>query len=226
MSQRDEPNELPLRAHRLLIGFLGLLLPLLVWLFAGGRPTEGLPRWALLDSVSAYYYTGGVSVFVGVVFALSLFLFTYPGYKGVLADRLVAFGGGLTALGVALFPTSAPRGATEPTWWTPAVGVIHYVSAISLFVSFFIFAFWLFRRSDVPKGGTRPTDKVVRDTVCLVCALAMIVCVIWAVVARVMGRGIFWPESFAIEAFAISWLTKGAVHELPGDAKRFFERVK
>ena len=77
------------QAHRRLIGILGLLLPLLLYVFAGLRHTVGLPAWTPLNSISAYYYTGAVAIFVGVLFALALFLLTYPGYKGVIADRQI-----------------------------------------------------------------------------------------------------------------------------------------
>jgi hypothetical protein len=83
------PDDLSQRAHRRVIGVLGLVLPALLYLLAGMRPTDGLPRWDSLNSISAYYYTGAVGVFVGVLFALSLFLFTYRGYKGVKVDRIV-----------------------------------------------------------------------------------------------------------------------------------------
>ena len=105
---RDPPEELSLRAHRRIVGTIGFFLPALVYGFAAARPTAGLDRWQLLWSVSAYYYTGAVGVFVGALFALSLFLFSYRGYKGVIADRIVGGVGGLAALVVALFPTAAP----------------------------------------------------------------------------------------------------------------------
>ena len=50
----DTRVDLPHLAHRQLIGYLGLFLPALVWAVAGLRPTNGLPRWCLLPSVSAY----------------------------------------------------------------------------------------------------------------------------------------------------------------------------
>ena len=59
-------------AHRQLIGYLGLIMPVLFWLIAGLRPTEGLQTWKPLTSVSAYYYTGAVSAFAGILVALSL----------------------------------------------------------------------------------------------------------------------------------------------------------
>src|SRR2546427_8123750 len=98
------------QAHRRLIGVLGFCLPILLYIFAGLLPTAGLPSWRVLSSVSAYYYTGGVAVFIGVLFALALFLLTYRGYKGVIADRVVGFVGGTAAILVTLFPTTAPRG--------------------------------------------------------------------------------------------------------------------
>ncbi|HSQ61106.1 MAG TPA: hypothetical protein VLT84_11885 [Acidobacteriota bacterium] len=209
---RQDPGELSQLAHRRLIGYLGLALPCLLYLVAGLRPTEPLPRWDLLPSVSAYYYTGAVGIFVGVLFALSLFLFTYPGYKGVRADRIVGMLGGTAALGVALFPTGAPDGVTKPDWWSDALRTIHYVSAVALFISFIVFAIWLFRKSAIPKRSDRPRDKRIRDDVCLACGLTMVVCVLWAGSSMITGAPIFVPEAIAIVAFACSWLTKGEAY--------------
>jgi hypothetical protein len=110
------PRDLSQQTHRRLIGVLGFLLPILLYLVAGLRPTAPLPRWTFLDSVSAYYYTGAVAILVGVLFALSLFLFSYPGYENVIADRVVGRVGGAAALGVALCPTTAPEGLSPPPW--------------------------------------------------------------------------------------------------------------
>ena len=210
---REVPDHLSQRGHRRLIGVLGLLLPILLYVVAGLRPTDGLRRWDVLTSVSAYYYTGAVGIFVGVLFALSLFLFTYPGYKGVMADRLVGGLGGVAALGVALFPTAAPDGLSEPTWWSDQLRVVHYVSAVLLFVSFILFSVWLFRKSSIPSRSDRPADKRRRDDVCLVCGLIMIACVLWAATSLITQAPIFWPEAIAIVAFAVSWLVKGEAYQ-------------
>ena len=34
----------------------------------------------------------------------------------------------------------------------------------------------------------------------------------WAAVAKYQDTPIFWPESIAIVAFAVSWLVKGEAH--------------
>jgi heme A synthase len=204
------PQDLSQRAHRQLVGAQALL-PVLLYAVAGLRPTPGLPRWGLLSSVSAYYYTGSVGIFVGVLFALSLFLFTYPGYKGEIADRVVGWLGGAAALGVALFPTAAPDGLSEPAWWTPRLRVVHYVSAVLLFVAFILFAIWLFRKSNLPKSS-RPVEKRRRDAVCLACGIVMVVCVLWAASSSITDAPIFLPEALAIVAFALSWLVKGEAY--------------
>ena len=208
----DIPVDLSQRLHRLLIGFLGFFLPVLLYLVAGLRPTTGLAPWELLPSVSAYYYTGASGFFVGVLFALSLFLFAYPGYKGVLADQLVACLGGVGALGVCLFPTAAPEGGSEPSWWTPELRTIHYVSAVLLFSAFILFSVWLFRKSNIPNPQDRPLEKRTRDAVCLGCGMVMIGAVLWTASSFFTHSPIFWPEAIAIVAFAISWLVKGEVH--------------
>jgi hypothetical protein len=208
----DKPKDLSQQAHRRIIGVLGLLLPLLLYLVAGLRPNAPLPRWTLLDSVSAYYYTGAVGILVGVLFALSLFLFTYPGYEHVIADRVIGCVGGAAALGVALFPTTAPEGLSAPPWWNPALRTVHYISAVILFLSFILFAVWLFRKSNVPKGQ-RPLEKRWRDVVCLWCGLLMIGSVLWAASSVITHAPIFIPEAIAIIAFAISWLVKGEAYQ-------------
>src|SRR5215212_3999587 len=81
------PDDLSDNAHRQLIGYIGLFLP--VVLIALAMQRDGLERWRNLESISAYYYTGAVTAFVGMLVALALFLFTYRGYdnKYNWADR-------------------------------------------------------------------------------------------------------------------------------------------
>src|SRR5690348_16696268 len=120
-------------AHRRLIGWIGLVLPALLVVTAIDR--DGLARWRSLESISAYYYTGAVAAFVGMLVALALFLFTYRGFDNDYrkADRAVAIVAGLAALAVAFFPTAAPAGVPPLAWWSRSTGVIHHISALVLF---------------------------------------------------------------------------------------------
>jgi hypothetical protein len=207
----NAPKDLSQRAHRRLIGVLGLFLPVLLYVVAGLRPVDGVPRWAPLSSVSAYYYTGAVAIFVGVLFALSLFLLTYRGYERVRADRVVGTVGGAAALLVTLFPASPPDAVTRPPWWRDWIEDVHHAAAVALFVCFILFATWLFRKSSVAKSD-RPLEKRRRDAVSLTCGIVMIVCVLWALVAAKRDGNILVPEAIAIVAFAISWLVKGEAY--------------
>ncbi len=217
--------QLSQQAHRRAIGVLGFLLPFLLYGFAGLRPTGCLIPWHLLRSMSAYYYTGAVGVFVGVLFALSLFLLTYQGYQNDRADRVVGRIGCVAALTVVLFPTRAPKGVDPPTWWNQATGVLHVTGAVVLFASFAVFALWLFRLSEFPKRSDRPPDKRRRDDACLVCGILIVVGMLWAGVAGLLDAPIVIPEAIATMSFAVSWLVKGEAFTAAwGAAKRVIAR--
>ncbi len=212
-ADRKPPQDLSQRTHRVLIGVLGMLLPVAVYLLAGLRPTNNVVEWKLLPSISAYYHTGAVAAFVGVLFALSLFLFTYRGYLGVATDRIVGAIGGAAAMGVALFPTRAPEGVANPQWWQDWMNDVHYVAACVFFIALILFAVWLFRKSDIPRRSDRPRAKRIRDDICLVCGVVMMLSIAWAVVALRSDQSIFWPESVAVVAFGVSWLVKSQIYE-------------
>src|ERR1700741_510685 len=61
-------------------------------------------------SMSAYYYTSMRNLFVGVICGISLFLFSYHGYKWY--DSLASKSAGLFGLGIAFFRTSATNDKT------------------------------------------------------------------------------------------------------------------
>jgi hypothetical protein len=198
-------------AHRQLIGALGMVLPVLLWLVHGWRPTEGLEAWKPLSSVSAYYYTGAVAAFVGILIALAIFLFAYRGYGNDYqrSDRLAAIIAGAAAVVVAFFPTDAPGTLPEPSWWTPRTGTIHYVGAVVLFGSFSFFSLFLFPKSKAGKGQPLPRGKRTRNGIYHICGAAMLACILWAGIALSRKLPIFWPEALALEFFAVSWLAKG-----------------
>lgn len=96
----------------------------------------------------------------------------------------------------------------------------HYSSAVTLFVSFIVFAIWLFRKSEFAERSARPRDKQWRDDICLWCGIVMIVSIAWAGWSGSHDESIFYQESAAIEAFAISWLVKGEAHQSIARAAR------
>ena len=212
------PDDLSDHAHRQLIGYIGLVLPLILIYMAVVR--DGVAQWRSLESISAYYYSGAVSAFVGMLVALALFLFTYRGYHNryYWADRAASIIAAFAALGVATFPTAAPVGVPVLSWWSPVTGVLHYVFAIILFAMFAVFALWLFRIK--PTGEEVTPDKRWRNRVYLLCGIVIVGSIVWAGVAGLNGRSIFWPESVALIAFAVSWLVKGYAHTTIANAAR------
>lgn len=207
--------------HRLLIGTVALVLAPALWIYAGLRPIAELPRWKVLDSVSAYYYTSAVAIFVGALVALAALLITYKGYKTLQRfERWTAVVAGVAALGVAGFPTEAPAKVPRPAWWTASDGVLHFASAAILFAALICFAI-LFTRS---RAG-RFHFLAGRNWIYSSCALGMTLCMAWAASSMVTKAAIFAPEFLALVLFGLCWLAKGRVEYTVWEgAKRYGRR--
>ena len=192
-----------------IVGTLGLLMPALILVFARRASDAGAAALgAAVVRQRVLLHRGGRRVRGRAVRAVAVPV-QLPGEKGVKADRIVGFVGGIAALFVALFPTGLRRACPRPDWWSAPTAVVHYVAAVVLFLSFILFAIWLFRRSDKRRRRDRDPGQEFCDDVCLGCGLVMIACVLWAAIAKYLVKPIFWPESIAIIAFAVSWLAKG-----------------
>ena len=203
-------DDLSSQAERQAIGYLGVLLPALLGLFAWWRSVGDFPGWRPLDSVSEYYHSGAVAILTGDLAVLAVFLFTYRGYRneGQRLDRRAGKVAGLAALGVSFFPTEAIAPLTGPLWWAGWMKTVHYLSAVALFGSFIFYSLVLFPRSDRPKSELTE-EKRRRNRVYRGCGWGMVLCVAWAGVAGASGWSIFWPEVLALWLFGFSWLTKG-----------------
>lgn len=207
------PDDLSGHGHRQLIGVFGLSLPVLLYVVAAWRPTPGMGRWSPLSSISAYYYSGSIAIFTGILVALALLLVTYRGYANDYrhVDRAVAVFGGIAAFCVAFFPTVAPFDELTLAWWTPRTRTMHYAAAAVLFTTFAVFALVLFPHSDPSKGKLSLRQKLhnPRNWFYYVSGMAIVVCVALTVIAARRDESIFVPEAFALAFFALSWLTKG-----------------
>jgi preprotein translocase subunit SecG len=184
---------------QIMMGLAGILLPLLV--VAGKYLSEG--SGVLEDSVSDYYNNGtGGDILVGILFALSFFLFAYKGPEGI--DSIIADIGGAMALGVALFPTTSEN---------KFVSSMHFIFAALLFATLIIFSLYLFRKT---KKTVKPTpEKIKRNRIYFCCGIIMIVCIVGMFVCYIALNSftrkyniIFWGETIALVSFGFSWLTK------------------
>ncbi len=182
---------------RRVVGVLGVSMPIVlaVWGLVLPEPHR------LLATISDYYGYRTRDVFVGVLFTIAWFLFTYRGY-----DRRDSIAGNLAcvfALGVALFPDNGD--GIDPT--------IHYLSAASLFLVLSYFSLALFTKT----GGTPTPRKLVRNRVYRSCGVVMLACIGLIGLYHLAGRAtalsqlnpVFWLETFALWAFGLSWFVKG-----------------
>lgn len=157
----DDQSENLLISHLTLrknLGILGILLPILVLVLAGEN------RWQ--SSISDYYYTNSRNAFVGILVAMGVFLYAYKGRvdqpmkdsddtfrenlggmkqlltylkRVILKDNVLTSLAGLSAVGIALFPTTE-----EYT----IIGTIHFVSAFLFFLLMGIISFYSFTKEE------------------------------------------------------------------------------
>lgn len=204
-----EPTDQALETYRALrkaIGILGLALPWAVWLVAAWLFHQ--PRQA---SISAFYYTGAHDLFVGILWAIGVFLLFYQGPEK--RDFWVSTGAGLCAIGVALFPTAPASG---PSALECAVSNWHISFASVFFLLITGMTLFLFTRS----AALTPIDRGKRG-IYIACGLVMFGCVGTLLVRHLMAHAacgdpgaksdpiVYWLELIAIEAFGVAWLVKG-----------------
>ncbi len=202
---------------RRLLGILGILFPFILWL---GSMWFGCAFLDIQDSISEYYHTRMRNVFVGVLFAMGIFLFSYNGASR--KERRAGWVGGISAICTALFPT-APNSSTTSScnvsyaFETITIGMfeVHLIFALILFLTLAYFSIVLFPDGKVENQKSNRVYKI--------CGWLMILCIVLIGIYFAVGgtnsswsrwRPIFWLETFALILFGISWLTKGEILEL------------
>ena len=172
----------------------------------------------LHSSLSGYYYTHMGDYFVGAMFALGVFFFSYnhdplPKYEH---DKWWSNLAAVLAIGVALFPTKPPSDANPDT-----VGVLHLVFAGLLLALLAYFSLGLFTKTGDPNHmnpGKKRRNVVYR--ICGVIIVASLVVTFAAERLDLAGSShlFLWLESLAVMAFGFSWLVKGGLFGLLADA--------
>jgi len=187
---------------RKVIGLLAISLPFI--LLIGNMMI--FEKYNIQPSISDYYHTDMRDIFVGVLFAFGIFLFSYKGHepKDNLAGNLAC----VFAVGVALFPTSR-----DPA---NIAGYIHASSAALFFLTLSYFSLRLF----IKTGTSTPSARQkLRIKIYKACGLTMLVCMGLVIIyfalpasmkdALAVYKPIFFLETAMIFAFGISWFTKG-----------------
>ena len=197
------------------VGVISIALPFV--LVVGKRLLEGP---GIQSSISAYYYTSMRDVLVGTLCATGVLLFSYRGYDRI--DDLVGNLAGVFVVGLALFPTAS---ATDGSAVQSVIGYIHLTFASAYFLAQAYFSLVLFTKTDPATQMT--VRKKQRNALYTACGYAILVCLGLVLVDFVFLRQsavqtldpVFWLESAAVAAFAISWLMKGGAILADVDAR-------
>lgn len=202
------------KSMRRILGILGVTFPFL--LIIGTQLGVLTP---VLDSISTYYFSSALGIFIGVLSSYALFLISYKGYN--FWDDLICNISGVSVLFVIFFPALEASRATFPhlvNFLSPAATlVIHYISAGIFLLSLGAMSLFFFTKSDKKKSEWGKAKKR-RNIVYIVCGAFIffdtLLMGIYQIIPAFRSWGdtwscFFWLESFAIIAFGISWLVKG-----------------
>ncbi len=206
------------RTLRSLVGILGMLLPLLLYLILFVDSGHADP----LDSISHYYYTRANSVFIITVSLMAIFLLIYKGEEPV--DFYLSSVAGICALLLVMFPTSnitEVRKDPEKIYCvtilqaSPGREIFHYIAAGIFLSALAVMSIWVFTRP----GPVKTVGKRQRNRIYKVCGVLMVVALLiilqsrWSLIipAEIYDRNhlTFWMESAAVILFGISWMVKG-----------------
>src|SRR5262245_39754793 len=214
MNAQTIPNSefiISFQTLRKAIGYLGISMPIIVRL--GAYYFEGIPS---NESISAYYYTVMRDVFVGTLFAIGVFLFCYRGPN--TQDNVLTNIAGLSAVAIGLFPMDpayhhiiAERfpGINNPQCYQNHGPLGYHIYSVATF--FAIISYLAIFRFTKPSQAIITRQKESRNKIYIVCGIVMLISLssIVYLKATSIHSSIFWPETSAIVAFGIAWLTKG-----------------
>jgi hypothetical protein len=200
---------------RKIIGFLGILLPLILlignYLFSGCSSVQ--------MSLSQYYYTNMSMVFTGILFAISIFLFSYKGYSK--HDNLMGNIASVFGIGIAVFPTNMKTPlppcnfSLVPDPFPIYFQYLHTGCAIVFFSILAYFSIVLFTKSN---EQTLTEGKKNRNKLYKTCGYVIIGCLIILALIQLIEplreflkpiKPIFVLEAIILWAFGLSWLVKG-----------------
>ena len=217
----------PVTAYAYLQAVVGVIALLLA-------PVVALGDWAidhhrLRGSISSYYYgrTGGY--FVGSLCALGVFFLSYQYRPGPdhTNDRRLSLAAFVTAIAVALFPTSSD--GRQAHAGSKAISMVHALSATILFTLLAVFSLVEFTKTQGEAAGTTTTKAKLARAVRTQAQYRNTMTTTkrtrnriyrtsgWVIIGCMAGIGFsnlahwnteFWLESLAVVAFGFAWLVK------------------
>jgi len=204
---------------RMSIGFLGAILPIVLWL--------GNDR-VLLNSISHYYYTSSAIFFIGIVFSLAIVLFSYHGHEKLksekLSDNFITSIAALFALIAVLVPTSSlDPGAVLHFEEHPylfghkankLLSVVHTVSA-GIFIA--LLGYMPYFKFVLSENNSAKLNKFYKACGIIIWTSIVLMIVLMGVEKYVykeleeVFKYVWWFECLAVETFALAWIRKARV---------------
>lgn len=187
-------------------------------------------NWHIPTSISATYYSGARDVFVGQLFVVAAFLFSYKGHrppdrKSYLQERVASLLCACSAVVVAWIPTTRPAAFPNKYITITSIPWLHQLAAVLLIgiLVFFCYRFYIRAKS---KWREDPSSRKVRRR-CIVyriCGLGMSASILFGVPLEIIAGDrfpttVFWIEFVCLTLFGVAWLVAGK--SLPG-VKYFF----
>jgi hypothetical protein len=213
-STTENPALISFMALRKAVGSLGIALPFVVWVgsYLFGN-CDGIK-----PSISDYYYTNMREIFVGILCAISLFLFTYKGYSKL--DNWSANIAAFFALGIAFFPTTFFEGINceknvDNFITTSNSSIIHFTSATIFFLTLAFMSICLFTKTNNQNQANALTqEKLIRNKIYIGCGWTIICSLVIILLHQkdILPSSLpitFIFETVALVSFGISWLIKG-----------------
>jgi hypothetical protein len=240
--QKEAGNDLVISflALRNLIGISGMLLPVILTLLTPRAQQDKVME----HSISEYYYTSNGDILVVLLSVIGVFLLTYKGYNE-LWERVLTILAAVGAIGVAFFPTATEIGNSlsihKVKAEVPEVFGLewHYVFAGVFFLALAIISLHYFPKtydkSCLQTASGKQTAKAKRNVVFRLCGWIMIAClglmILYLAIKPESLKDkpvIFILETIAVEAFGVSWITKGETLWPDGEhyMKRGFAKMK
>ncbi|WP_041693932.1 MULTISPECIES: hypothetical protein [Emticicia] len=210
---------------RILVGVLGMLLPLLLWLLLLIQNGVQSP----MDSISHYFYTRAGTIFTIIVSLLAIFLLVYKGYEPI--DFILSSIAGVCALLLLYFPTSNITCDTNLINCDYIITHLndneirikfHFIMAGMFLGSLALMSIFLFtKKKGDPEGLVLPELKG-EKIIFVICGLLMLLSML-IIATNCFGifsktefdhyNLTFWFEVIALEAFGFSWFVKGNVFD-------------
>jgi hypothetical protein len=212
-----KPNSL-----RITVGLLGILLPVLLWLFT----STYCHYYGFIPSISHYYFTRACGVFEIVVGVLAIFLLIYKGDKPI--DFWLSTGAGVCALIMLLYPTNNLCNLEGGIYNSVTVTKLidnkfregaHLATAGIFLGCLACMSLFVFTRPN-KKLAIQTLQKKKRNFVYIFCGIVMVLALLTVLIFHIFFENnqwytnnhmTYWMEVVAVEFFGISWMVKGKV---------------